>query len=402
MTGEPLFPSTEFPMLMDPSVIYFDAATMTPCPQSVIEPLGRFYRIVGGIPNRGAHRFSVNATEYQKNAREVVANFFHVSASSLVFTSNNTHAAFIASQLFPLEKGDSVLLSPVLHHGSLVPWIKRTNSEIILRLYFPMPSNGRLTIDDITRNIDPTVKIAVLPYTNIVYGTLTPLAEAIPVLQDHGIRVIIDGTHAAGHVPINLAKLKCDAFYCSGNIGLMGPLGTGILYLNPDMEDLKEPPLVGDGSIESVTYHKYTLLSPPTRYEPGIPDVASQVALATAIQYIEKIGVNKIHEYEKKMVHHLLEQIKQVPHIQLYGDTEHENRIGILGFNIKSLHPHDVAMILDESSNIQVRSGLLCAHPFIQCLSENGVVQLSLHAYNTTEQIDVFIEKLSAIAEDLV
>lgn len=402
MSIDALLPPTDFPMLSDVERIYFDAATMTPCPQQVIEPLGRYYRIVGGIPNRGAHRFSVNATEYQNNAREVVGKFFHAPSSSISFTPNNTYAAYIAANLFPLEKGESILLSPLLHHSTLLPWIKRSNSNLNIRIYFPVASSGRVTTENILEAVDPTVRVAVLPYASIAYGMIAPLNEIIPALHEHDIRVIIDGTHAAGHVPINLTELDCDVFYCSGNIGLMGPLGSGILYVKPDLDRVQEPPIVGDGIIKSVSYHEYSLLSPPITYEPGFPDVASEIALASGIQYLEKTGIERIYRHEQALISQLLTQIKEIPSISIYGDEDPQNRIGILGFNIESVHPHDVAMILDESSNIQVRSGYLCAHPFIQCLNDTGLVQVSLHGYNSSEQIDRFIQKLSAVAKDLV
>ena len=166
--------------------------------------------------------------------------------------------------------------------------------------------------------------------------------------------------------------------------------------------NLQPPLIIGDGAVQSVVSQNFQLLPAPEGYEAGITSVPSLMGLGAAIQYLEKINPVQLRDYEKHLVTHLLTQLKEVPHIKLYGDPIPDNRVGLLGFNIESINPHDLALILDETAGIQIRSGMLCSHPIVHSLSPEGMAQVSLHGYNSIEQIDFFIDRLKVIATELI
>ena len=260
--------------------------------------------------------------------------------------SRATNASSLTANLIPLTRGQSVLLSPWLHHASIVPWLQRSQKESIEIKYIQSPPSGRFPINSLTQQLHPSTAVAVIPLVNMVYGTINPIQEITHQLHEQEIVVVVDGTHAVGHIPINLQAMNCDAFYCSGNIGLMGPLGTGVLYLCPNIleRELPSPIIIGDGAVQSVTYNGFQLLPPPERYEAGIIPIPNFMGLETAIQYLEQVSLPRLADYEHQLINHLLSHLQEVPHIVLYGDREPTERVGLLGFNIEGLNPHDLSL----------------------------------------------------------
>ncbi len=377
---------------------------MTPSPKLVLDKIQEYYSSIGGAANRGAHRLSVAASNEVARIRGQIAQFLNAPSSSIVFTANQTHASCLAANLIPLSSRQSVLLSPWLHHASMVPWLQRIQTDLLGVQYLPSPPSGRFPLDEVIQHILPSTTIAVIPLVNMVYGTINPIREITHILHEKGIIVIVDGTHGAGHFPVDVRGFDCDMFYCSGNIGLMGPLGTGILYIHANLleKELRSPLIIGDGGVRSVSYQGYQLLPAPERYEAGITAIPGLMGLEAATQYLDQANLSRLAEYENRLIRHLLSRLTEVPNILLYGDTNPHNRVGLLGINIKSLNPHDLAIILDETANIQTRSGMLCGHPIVHSLSSEGMVQISLHGYNSIEQIDYFIDRLKVISTELV
>jgi len=195
--------------------------------------------------------------------------------------------------------------------------------------------------------------------------------------------------------------LGCDFFVCHGNVGLLGPMGIGLLYINQDIQVELDPLFLGSGTVRKVTEKEYHLMDIPDKFEPGSSNVANAVGLGTAIQYLTNVGLIKIREYERLLIDKLIEGLRRINKVKLYGPLSSANKIGIISFNIEGLNSHDVAMYLDEAANIAVRSGLLCSHPMLNKFNIPGVVQASLHFYNTEDEITKFLEVVETIAKEL-
>lgn len=391
----------DFPLLAKREVIYFDSATATLVPRQVIETLKDFYETNGTLVKRGAYKLTVEATEKYDKARAQVAEFFKCRPREIVFVPNESYGISSLLYSFLWKKGNRIITSYLEHHSSYLPLLYLASHFDIKLDYLPQTPEGQINPDTLTELITPDTKLVALTYSPLLFGTITPLKAIIKIAHDHQIPVLVDGTRIVGHLPIDLQALGCEFFICHGNVGLLGPMGIGVLYISQQLQVKLDPLILGSGTVRKVTEKEYYLMDFPDKFEPGSTDVANAIGLGVAVQYLTRVGLANIREYEKSLIDKLIIGLTQINKVHVYGPTNSTNKIGIVSFNIEGLNSHDVAMYLDEAANIAVRSGLLCSHPMMNQIKIPGVVQTSLHFYNTAEEIAKFVEVVGTIAKEL-
>lgn len=372
-------------------LIYLDNAATTQKPRQVIEAISGYYENYNSNVHRAVHKLSQEATEAYDAAHEKVAEFISArSMEEIVFTRNATEAinAVAYSLSKQLRKGDEILLTQMEHHSNIVPWqqaAKRTGA--VLR-YAEIDSNGELK----PANIGEKTKIVAFTHASNVLGTINPAKEIIAAAKDAGAITVVDGAQSVPHMPVNVQKLGCDFLAFSGH-KMLGPMGIGALYGRKEMLESMEPFLYGGDMISEVSFEGAKWNDLPWKFEAGTPDVAGAVGLAAAIEYLQKAGMDEVHEHEKKLVKIAMRKLRQIDGLTIYGPAA-EKRGGLVSFTLEGVHPHDVSALLD-AEGIAVRGGHHCAIPLAGVLGIHGSTRASFYLYNTPEEV----EKMAAAVE---
>ncbi|NVM28663.1 MAG: cysteine desulfurase [Candidatus Helarchaeota archaeon] len=391
----------DFPVLSNQNIIYFDSATSSLLPTRVIEEIRKFYETNGTVVKRGAYKLTIESTEQYEKARIKVAEFFNASPAEIVFVPNESYGISSLLYSLPWEKNDRVITSYLEHHSNYLPLLYLASRFSIELDHIAHNSDGKINPDALSPLIKPETKLVSLTYSPLLFGTINPIRPIVKIAHDKDVRVLVDGTRIAGHSPIDLKSLGCDYFVCHGNIGLLGPMGVGILYINQDAQEGLNPLILGSGTVAKVTVENYKLMDFPSKFEPGNPNVADVVGLGGAINYLNGIGLSNIRTHEVKLINLMINRLTEIEKITLYGPTDSSEKNGIISFNIEELNAHDTAMYLDEVANIAVRSGQLCCHPMLDQFNISGVVQASLHLYNSKEEVTQFLDVVETIVKEL-
>lgn len=392
----------DFPFFKNRDFIYLDSATSSLVPDCVIEAIKSFYETNGTVIKRGAHRLTIEATDLYEKARIQVAEFFNVAPSEIMFVPNEAYGINSLLYSYPWEKDNRIITSYLEHHSNYLPQLYLASHFGIKIQHLTHTTDGEINPDSLESLIKPETKFLTLTYSPLLFGTISPIQTITKVAHDHEIPVLIDGTRIAGHLPIDLKGLGCDYFVCHGNIGLLGPMGVGVLYISHDSAVELNPLILGSGTVSKVKVDNYELMDIPNRFEPGNPNVAGVVGLGAAIKYLTEIGLSNIRAHEKSLIESILKGFGNIDKVELYGPTDASKKNGIIGFNIEELNAHDTAMFLDDAANIAVRSGQLCCHPMLTEFNLSGVVQASLHLYNNREDINRFLEVIETVVKELV
>ncbi|MFX1298427.1 MAG: aminotransferase class V-fold PLP-dependent enzyme [Promethearchaeota archaeon] len=390
-----------FPVLSNQELIYLDSATSTLVPNCVIEAIKNFYETNGTVIKRGTYKITIEATDKYQKVRTQVAEFFNVASTEIMFVPNESYG--ISSLLFslPWEKDNHVISSYLEHHSNYLPILYLATRFGIKISHITHTSDGQINPDSLLELITPETKLISLTYSPLLFGTILPIKKIIKIAHAQNIPVLVDGTRIAGHYPIDLKSLECDFFVCHGNIGLMGPMGVGVLYISQETQAFLNPLILGSGTVSKVTKNNYKLMDFPDKFEPGNPNTANIIGLGAAIDYLKGVGISNIRNYERSLINLMINGLKDIEEVILYGPTDSAKKNGIISFNIKDLNAHDVAMYLDEAANIAVRSGMLCSHPMMNIFNIPGVIQASLHLYNSKEDINQFLNILKTIVKEL-
>ena len=367
-------------------IVYLDNAATTQKPQVIIDNIAKFYRGENGNPHRGAHYLAMKSTEVYEGARETVRKFINAkSPSEIVFVRNATEALNLLAYSYGLnnlKKGDEILISIMEHHSNLVPWqmVAKKTGAILKYLY--VDKDGQIPFEEIENKVNKNTKIFSCTLASNVLGTVP---DAV---------IISDGAQYVPHHKIDVCDLDCDFLAFSGH-KMYSATGIGVLYGKEELLNSLSPFLSGGDMIEYVYEDKSTFLKSPQRFEAGTQNVEGAVSLASAISYVESIGLEKIDEYEKYLTKYCYGKISKLDYLDVYT-TPDENRAPVISFNFKQAHPHDVASILDNYG-IAVRSGHHCAQVLHRFLGCNFSVRASFAIYNTVEEVDYFIEHLEDV-----
>jgi cysteine desulfurase/selenocysteine lyase len=375
-------------------LIYLDNAATTQKPQRVLDASRHYYESINSNIHRGTHQLARAATEAFENARNTVAKHLNAASSDeVIFTSGTTGGINLAANILSLsgriKANDEVLISALEHHSNIVPWqmlCQRTGAKLKI---IPCDDNGTLDLDAFHETLKGPVKILALTSISNAFGTVNPIAEMTRAAKTVGAIVLIDAAQSIAHLPTDVQAIDADFLVFSGH-KIYAPTGIGILWGRKNLlEEL--PPWQGGGEmIKEVTFDHTTYNDPPFKYEAGTPNIEGAIALAAAIDYVNRIGLEKIHAHEASLIHRAAGAISDIQGIRLYGPSD---RSGSLSFNIEGLHHYDIGTLLDQMG-VAVRTGHHCCQPLMKRFGMTGTVRASFALYNTQEEINTFAQSL--------
>ncbi len=383
----------DFPMLFN-NIIYFDNGATTFKPKQVLKKISDYYTEYTANAHRGDYHISLKVdTEYEL-ARNIVQEFINAKErSEIVFTSGSTESLnYIATGFFGnyLEAGDEILITKAEHASNVLPWFRLAKQLDVLVNFIDLDDNHYVTVDNVLKAITPRTKVISLAQITNVIGDIRPIKEICKIAHERGIFVVVDAAQSAPHIKIDVQDLDCDFLAFSGH-KLCGPTGVGVLYGKKELLENMEPVNLGGGMNESFdTVNDVYLKSLPTRLEAGTPNIEGVLGLGEAINYLNSIGMDKIHEYEMALRKYLVEKLIDIKHIDIINM---EADSGIVAFNVDGVFSQDVAVYLDKY-NICLRAGNHCAKILKDEVGVKNTCRISLYFYNTYEEIDRLVELL--------
>ena len=386
----------DFPLLLNNKITYLDSGATTQKPIQVIKAVEEFYRKYNANIHRGAYSLSMEATEVYENTRTKIAKFINAkSDEEIIFSKNATESLNLIAYSYGmdnLKKDDEVVISIMEHHSNLVPWQKVTKSTGSKLKYMYINDEFELSDEEIESKITDKTRIVGITHISNVLGTINDIKKIIKYAHKKGAIVVVDCSQSIPHMKIDVQDLDADFLVFSGH-KMLAPLGIGVLYGKREMLNKMNPFLMGGDMIEYV-YEQDTTFAPlPNKFEAGTQNIEGVVGLGAAIDYIDNLGYDKIKELEKNIVEYARQELSKLDYIKLYMTPNEENHSGVISFNIKGVHPHDVASILD-SEGVCVRSGNHCAQPLMRFIGIDSTCRASFCFYNTKEDVDKLINAL--------
>ena len=386
----------DFPILKNRDMAYLDSGATTQKPQKVLDAVESFYEHENANPHRGAYSLSIEATEAYESTRGKIAKFINARyPEEIIFSKNATESLNLLAYSYGLDnlkKEDEVVISIMEHHSNLVPWQYVTNKTGSTLKYMYINDNFEISKEEIESKITDKTKIVGITHISNVLGTINPVKEIIKYAHKKGAIVIVDASQSIPHIKIDVQDLNADFLVFSGH-KMLAPLGIGVLYGKKELLNKMNPFLMGGDMIEYVYEQETTFAPLPNKFEAGTQNVEGVIGLGAAIDYINEIGYDKIAEVEKELTEYAREKLSKLDYLDLYLTPNKENHSSVFSFNIKGVHPHDVASILD-TENVYVRSGNHCAQPLLRSLGIDSTCRASLYFYNTKEDIDKLVHGL--------
>ena len=386
----------DFPILKNRDMAYLDSGATAQKPQKVLDAVESFYEHKNANPHRGAYSLSIEATEAYESTRGKIAQFINARyPEEIIFSKNATESLNLLAYSYGLDnlkKEDEVVISIMEHHSNLVPWQYVTNKTGSTLKYMYINDNFEISKEEIESKITDKTKIVGITHISNVLGTINPVKEIIKYAHKKGAIVIVDASQSIPHMKIDVQDLDADFLVFSGH-KMLAPLGIGVLYGKKELLQKMNPFLMGGDMIEYVYEQKTTFAPLPNKFEAGTQNVEGVIGLGAAIDYINEIGYDKIAEVEKELTEYAREKLSKLDYLDLYLTPNQENHSSVFSFNIKGVHPHDVASILD-TENVYVRSGNHCAQPLLRSLGIDSTCRASLYFYNTKEDIDKLVHGL--------
>lgn len=386
----------DFPILQNRKMAYLDSGATTQKPKQVIEAIEKFYENNNANPHRGAYSLSIEATEEYENTRKKIAKFINARyEEEIIFSKNASESLNLVAYSYGLDnlkKDDEVVISIMEHHSNLVPWQYVTGKTQSNLKYMYVNENYELSKEEIESKITDKTKIVAITHVSNVLGTINPVKEIIKYAHKKGAIVIVDASQSIPHMKIDVQDLDADFLAFSGH-KMLAPLGIGVLYGKREILNKMNPFLMGGDMIEYVYEQKTTFAPLPNKFEAGTQNVEGVIGLGAAIDYISNLGYDEIQEIEDELLDYAREELSKLDFLKIYMTPNRKNHSAVISFNIKGVHPHDVASILD-SENVCVRSGNHCAQPLLRFLGEDSTCRMSLYFYNTKQDIDMLVEAL--------
>ena len=391
----------DFPILNNKEITYLDSGATTQKPEQVIQAINNYYKTANANVHRGAYSLSVEATAQYEKAREKVAKFINSpSIEQVIFSKNATESLNLIAYSYGMEnlkKDDEIVLSIMEHHSNLVPWQKVAKTTGAKLNYMYINDEFEISDEEIENKITDKTKIVGITHVSNVLGTINDIKKIIKQAHKKSAIVIVDASQSIPHMKIDVQDLDCDFLVFSGH-KMLAPLGIGVLYGKKQLLNDMTPFLMGGDMIEYV-YEQDTTFAPlPNKFEAGTQNIEGVIGLASAIDYIENIGYEKIAQIEEEVVSYAREELSKLNFLELYITPNKQNHSAVISFNIKGVHPHDVASILD-TNGVCVRSGNHCAQPLMRYLGIDSTCRASFYLYNTKEDVDKLIEALKKAYE---
>lgn len=378
-------------------LVYLDSSASSQKPQMVLDAITHYYSNQHANVHRGVYELSVRATEAYEKARQKIQTFINAkSMDEIVFTRGTTESINLVAHCYArkhFKPNDEVILSVMEHHSNIVPWqLLQAQYGIQLKI-IPMNDVGELDLTAYQALLTPRTKMVAITHASNVLGTINPLKKMIDMAHSHQVPVLVDGAQAFPHVPLDVQALGCD-FYAFSSHKAYGPTGVGVLYGKAHLLNDMPPYQGGGDMIETVTFEKTTFAKSPAKFEAGTPHIAGVIGFAAAIDYLQHIGMQKIAAHEKVLLQYGLQQLATIPGLTIIGNAV--EKVGVISFVLKDIHPHDIATILDREG-IAVRAGHHCAMPLMQRLQIPACTRASFGLYNTVDDIDRLVAGLQIV-----
>ena len=393
----------DFPILShqvyNKPLVYLDNAATTQKPRCVVEKIENGYYNVNANIHRGVHFLSQEATEAHEEARRTVQRSLNArSSNEIIFTRGTTESINLVASSFTdecMSAGDEVIVSVMEHHSNIVPWqIQAAKKGISLRV-IPMNDKGELLLDEYRKLFTEKTRLVAVTQVSNVLGTVNPVKEIIAIAHEQVVPVLVDGAQSTPHMKVDVQELDAEFFVFSGH-KIYGPTGIGVLYGKEEWLD-KLPPYQGGGEmIATVSFEKTVFNELPFKFEAGTPDYIGSTALAEALHYVEKIGMDRIAAQEQDLLEYATAQLKQIEGMRIFGEAADKG--AVISFLVGNIHHYDMGMLLDRLG-IAVRTGHHCAQPLMQALGIEGTVRASFSFYNTREEVDVLVRGIERVRQ---
>ena len=381
-------------------IVYLDNGATTQKPETVIRAVADYCTYCNANPHRGAYELSVKATDIYERARVRTQQFIGAARpEEVVFTKNATEALNLVAYSYGLanvREGDEIVITISEHHSNIVPWQFVAKSRGAVLKYIYLGEDGNLSEADIAQQITERTKIVAVTQVSNVLGLVNDVRVVADRAHAIGAVVVVDGSQSVPHIKVDVQAMDADFFAFSGH-KMLSPMGIGVLYGKYNILDAMPPFLFGGDMIDYVGEQETTFAELPAKFEAGTQNVSGASGLIAAIDYLDKIGFDRIEAIERDLLSYALPQLRELPFVELYGcDSTRGNKTGIITFNVKDVHPHDVSTILD-SYGVAIRAGHHCAQPLMRYLGQNATCRASFYLYNTHEDIDRFIAALKKV-----
>ena len=385
-------------------LVFLDSGATSQKPTSVLDAERNFYTQHNAAVHRGSYLLAEEANEAYDSARRVVAKFLGAKFEETIFTKSATESLNLLAYSFGnsprghkffLQPGDRIVVSEMEHHANLIPWqqlARRTGAELA---WFPVTSEGRLDLSKMDTLINEKTKIVTVTHQSNVLGTINPLSALVARAHQVGAVFVLDACQSVPHFAVNVRELDIDFLAFSGHKAL-GPTGIGVLWGKEELLEEMEPFLVGGSMIETVTMTGSTWAPLPRKFEAGVPNMAQAVGLGAAIEYLDRVGLSRIHDHEIFLTQLALERIADLSGVTVVGPTDLVDRGGVISFTVDGVHPHDVGQVLDQHG-IAVRTGHHCAWPLMRKLGVVGTTRASFYLYNTEEDVATLINGIKSV-----
>jgi cysteine desulfurase/selenocysteine lyase len=393
----------DFPILnqqvYNKPLIYFDNGATTQKPQVVIDEEIKIYSQENSNIHRGVHYLSEQLTQRYEDARKIVQKFINAEYDhEVIFTSGTTESintiAFSFGEKY-INKGDEIIISALEHHANIVPWqmlCERKNAKLKV---IPINDKGELLLEEYKKLISEKTKIVAVNHVSNALGTVNDVKKIIDIAHQQNIPVLVDGAQSVQHSKIDVQELDCDFFVFSGH-KIYGPNGTGVLFGKEKWLNEMPPFMTGGEMIKKVTFEKTTFNELPFKFEAGTPNYVSAIGLATAITYIQEIGLENIAAYEKELLNYATKKLESIDGLRIIGTSE--EKVSVISFVLDNIHHYDAGMVIDKMG-IAVRTGHHCAEPLMDWFNIEGTIRASFSFYNTKEEIDKLHEALLTVKQ---
>jgi cysteine desulfurase/selenocysteine lyase len=383
-------------------LIYLDSAASSQKPRQVIEATVRYYERSHANVHRSIHALGEEATELYEQARDRVREFIGAqSRQEIVFTRGTTDGLSLVADALghTLGPGDEIVITEMEHHSNIIPWQMAARDRGAIIKAVPIAREGQLDMAALARLVGPRTRVLAVAHVSNVLGTINPVKDIARLARSVGAVSVVDGAQAIPHAPLDVTALGCD-FYAASAHKMLGPTGIGILYGRREVLERLEPTRGGSEMIKEVWIDRAQWNDLPWRFEPGTPPIAEAVGLTAAIEYLDKLGMERVVEHERALTRQALTALSAIEGVRVFGPGVAEHRGAVVAFSVEGLHPHDVAALLD-AEGIAVRAGHHCAQPLMRALGVVGTARASFSVYNSSEEVDALVSAVEGLRSAL-
>ena len=394
----------------DRPLVYLDSGATSQKPGRVLDAEREWYERFNAAPHRGAHALSEEGTEAYESARRRIAAFVGARPDEIVFTKNATEALNLVAyafsnattgggggsgERFTIGPGDEIVVTEMEHHANLIPWQELARRTGATLRWIGVRDDGRLDLDGIHTVVTERTKVVSFTHQSNVLGTVTPTRRIAALAREVGAVSVLDACQSVPHMPVDVGALGVDLMAFSGH-KMLGPMGVGALWGRAEVLDEMPVFLTGGSMIETVTMESATYAPVPQKFEAGVPNAAQAIGLAAACDYLTELGMDRVAAHEHLLVGRILDGLAERPWVRVVGPTDRTDRGGAVAFVVDGVHAHDVGQVLDHEG-VAVRVGHHCAWPLHRRMGVTATTRVSVHAYNTVEEIDVFLAALDMV-----